>query len=237
MNLKNHFHTPTMSGRRRSLSPRNKRHAPRSYGDFGRNDRSDRGDRDDRSDDRRDDYRRGREGYRERDRYRESDLYRGDERDSRLRRPGDHGRNERLTDDFGRDIPRDSFKADKRVERNERVERAEQVPQHKVEDKVEEKVEEKVDQKTEKPATIGAETASKSKNKKKAQEPEEAANDSDEELQRMMGLSSASFGTTKHKKVAGNQVGAVSKPKATQYRQYMNRVGGFNRALSPERKK
>jgi U4/U6.U5 tri-snRNP-associated protein 3 len=39
------------------------------------------------------------------------------------------------------------------------------------------------------------------------------------------------FGTTKQKKIAGNNVGAVRKEKKTEYRQYMNRVGGFNRPL------
>ncbi|KAF8443403.1 hypothetical protein BGX38DRAFT_1065740, partial [Terfezia claveryi] len=39
------------------------------------------------------------------------------------------------------------------------------------------------------------------------------------------------FGTTKQKKVKGNDVYAVSKDKQATYRQYMNRVGGFNRAL------
>jgi U4/U6.U5 tri-snRNP-associated protein 3 len=58
------------------------------------------------------------------------------------------------------------------------------------------------------------------------------------------------FGTTKQKKVRGNDVGAIAKNKVTEYRQYMyvyqfygscgvdangyrNRPGGFNRALSP----
>lgn len=41
------------------------------------------------------------------------------------------------------------------------------------------------------------------------------------------------FGTTKQKKVKGNDVYAVAKDKQATYRQYMNRVGGFNRALSP----
>lgn len=161
-------------------------------------------------------------------------------------------------DDFGRDIPRDSYKEAVREERQsevkpDRAERAER-EEHKA-DKVEEKAEQATDKADDKsdqvpakePETKSAEAkaattepaptpkASKKK-KKKTQEVEEPAGDSDEEFQRMMGMSSASFGTTKHKKVAGNQVGAVSKPKATQYRQYMNRVGGFNRALSPERK-
>lgn len=49
----------------------------------------------------------------------------------------------------------------------------------------------------------------------------------------MMGF--GGFGTTKNQKVKGNNVGAVRKEKKTEYRQYMNRVGGFNRPLSPSR--
>ena len=49
----------------------------------------------------------------------------------------------------------------------------------------------------------------------------------------MMGF--GGFDTTKNKKVKGNNVGAVRKEKKTEYRQYMNRVGGFNRPLSPSR--
>lgn len=49
----------------------------------------------------------------------------------------------------------------------------------------------------------------------------------------MMGF--GGFGSTKGKKVVGNNVGAVRKEKKTEYRQYMNRVGGFNRPLSPSR--
>lgn len=52
-------------------------------------------------------------------------------------------------------------------------------------------------------------------------------------MQAMMGF--GSFDTTKGKKVKGNNVGAVRKEKTTEYRQYMNRVGGFNRPLSPGR--
>ena len=48
-------------------------------------------------------------------------------------------------------------------------------------------------------------------------------------MQAMMGF--GGFGTTKQKKVPGNDVGAVRKEKKTEYRQYMNRVGGFNRPL------
>lgn len=50
-------------------------------------------------------------------------------------------------------------------------------------------------------------------------------------MQEMMGF--GGFGTTKNTKVVGNNVGAVRKEKKTEYRQYMNRVGGFNRPLSP----
>ena len=52
-------------------------------------------------------------------------------------------------------------------------------------------------------------------------------------MQAMMGF--GSFGTTKGKKVVGNNVGAVRKEKKSEYRQYMNRQGGFNRPLSPSR--
>ncbi|KAI9813805.1 MAG: hypothetical protein M1827_003595 [Pycnora praestabilis] len=43
------------------------------------------------------------------------------------------------------------------------------------------------------------------------------------------------FKTTKNTKVPGNDVSGVRKEKKTEYRQYMNRVGGFNRPLSPSR--
>ncbi|KAI9641388.1 hypothetical protein NHQ30_010190 [Ciborinia camelliae] len=52
-------------------------------------------------------------------------------------------------------------------------------------------------------------------------------------MQAMMGF--GGFGTTQNKKVPGNNVSAVRKEKKTEYRQYMNRVGGFNRPLSPSR--
>ncbi|KAF7114008.1 hypothetical protein CNMCM5793_006191 [Aspergillus hiratsukae] len=41
------------------------------------------------------------------------------------------------------------------------------------------------------------------------------------------------FRSTKNTKVPGNNVYGVRKEKKTVYRQYMNRVGGFNRPLSP----
>lgn len=61
-------------------------------------------------------------------------------------------------------------------------------------------------------------------------------NDEDSEdalLRKMMGFST--FKTTQNKKIPGNNVSGVRKEKSTQYRQYMNRTGGFNRPLSPSR--
>ena len=52
-------------------------------------------------------------------------------------------------------------------------------------------------------------------------------------MQAMMGF--GGFGTTKNTKIIGNNVGGVRKEKKTEYRQYMNRQGGFNRPLSPSR--
>ncbi|KAI1458402.1 hypothetical protein F4805DRAFT_456743 [Annulohypoxylon moriforme] len=52
-------------------------------------------------------------------------------------------------------------------------------------------------------------------------------------MQAMMGF--GGFGTTKGSHIPGNNAGAVRKEKKTEYRQYMNRVGGFNRPLSPTR--
>lgn len=52
-------------------------------------------------------------------------------------------------------------------------------------------------------------------------------------MQATMGF--GGFGSTQNKKVPGNNVSAVRKEKKTEYRQYMNRVGGFNRPLSPTR--
>lgn len=52
-------------------------------------------------------------------------------------------------------------------------------------------------------------------------------------MKAMMGF--GDFNTTHQKKVAGNNISAVRKEKKTEYRQYMNRVGGFNRPLSPSR--
>ena len=60
--------------------------------------------------------------------------------------------------------------------------------------------------------------------------------DEDEEaaMQRIMGFKD--FRTTKDTKVPGNDKNyAVHKAKKSEYRQYMNRTGGFNRPLSPTR--
>jgi U4/U6.U5 tri-snRNP-associated protein 3 len=43
------------------------------------------------------------------------------------------------------------------------------------------------------------------------------------------------FRTTKNTKIPGNDVSGVRKEKKIEYRQYMNRQGGFNRPLSPSR--
>ncbi|KAJ8610193.1 hypothetical protein MRB53_038694 [Persea americana] len=51
-------------------------------------------------------------------------------------------------------------------------------------------------------------------------------------MKRVMGF--VKFKTTKNTKVPGNdKLYAVRKEKKTEYRQYMNRPGGFNRPLSP----
>jgi len=56
--------------------------------------------------------------------------------------------------------------------------------------------------------------------------------DEDEQMRRMMGF--GDFKTTKNTKVPGNDKNhGIRKEKQTNYRQYMNRVGGFNRPLSP----
>ncbi|KAL4898612.1 hypothetical protein BDV59DRAFT_167204 [Aspergillus ambiguus] len=52
-------------------------------------------------------------------------------------------------------------------------------------------------------------------------------------MRRSMGFTR--FRSTKNTKVPGNDIYGVRKEKQTEYRQYMNRVGGFNRPLSPSR--
>jgi U4/U6.U5 tri-snRNP-associated protein 3 len=65
------------------------------------------------------------------------------------------------------------------------------------------------------------------------EDPVVAEDDDVAAMQAMMGF--GGFGTTKNKKVSGNNAGGVRKEKKTEYRQYMNRNGGFNRPLSPSR--
>jgi U4/U6.U5 tri-snRNP-associated protein 3 len=78
----------------------------------------------------------------------------------------------------------------------------------------------------------------KGKGKEKSLPPEEddeiiVEEDGFADMQATMGF--GGFGTTHQQKVAGNDIYAVRKEKKTEYRQYMNRVGGFNRPLSPTR--
>ncbi|OAX80526.1 hypothetical protein ACJ72_05139 [Emergomyces africanus] len=61
----------------------------------------------------------------------------------------------------------------------------------------------------------------------------ENTDDLDQLIRKTMGFSS--FRTTQNTKVPGNNVYGVRKEKKTEYRQYMNRQGGFNRPLSPTR--
>lgn len=65
---------------------------------------------------------------------------------------------------------------------------------------------------------------------------EDIPEDEDDEarMQRIMGFKA--FKTTKNTKVPGNDRNyGVAKTKKVEYRQYMNRTGGFNRPLSPSR--
>jgi len=63
---------------------------------------------------------------------------------------------------------------------------------------------------------------------------DEDEDDEEAAMRRVMGF--AKFRSTKNTKVPGNdKLYGVRKEKQTQYRQYMNRVGGFNRPLSPSR--
>ena len=61
--------------------------------------------------------------------------------------------------------------------------------------------------------------------------------DEDEEMLRVMSM--AGFSSTQGKHVADNTKGAVrqekGKPKVRQFRQFMNRSGGFNKILSGEK--
>ena len=68
---------------------------------------------------------------------------------------------------------------------------------------------------------------------KDAMEVDEDSDPEIAEMRKAMGFTG--FKSTKNTKVKGNDVSGVRKEKKTEYRQYMNRVGGFNRPLSPSR--
>lgn len=70
--------------------------------------------------------------------------------------------------------------------------------------------------------------------KKKPQKSVEEEEDEETAKMRVL-MGFAGFRSTKQTKVPGNDIYAVRKEKKTEYRQYMNRVGGFNRPLSPGR--
>jgi U4/U6.U5 tri-snRNP-associated protein 3 len=75
---------------------------------------------------------------------------------------------------------------------------------------------------------------SNGESKRKDIEMTNGIDDEDEEqaMQRLIGFSK--FRSTKNTKVPGNDKNyGIRKEKKTEYRQYMNRVGGFNRPLSP----
>lgn len=86
------------------------------------------------------------------------------------------------------------------------------------------------------PAKLPVAATTKNKDGPSTTDPAPMEVDSDPEVQmmkEMMGF--VTFKSTKNKKVPGNNVYGVRKEKKTEYRQYMNRVGGFNRPLSPSR--
>jgi len=62
---------------------------------------------------------------------------------------------------------------------------------------------------------------------------DEGVDDVEATMLKTMGF--AKFRSTQNTKVPGNNIYGVRKEKKTQYRQYMNRSGGFNRPLSPTR--
>jgi U4/U6.U5 tri-snRNP-associated protein 3 len=64
-----------------------------------------------------------------------------------------------------------------------------------------------------------------------AMDESEDPDDIDAIMRRAVGFTR--FKSTKNTKVPGNDIYGVRKETTTQYRQYMNRTGGFNRPLSP----
>ncbi|KAL9615962.1 MAG: hypothetical protein Q9160_009106 [Pyrenula sp. 1 TL-2023] len=84
-----------------------------------------------------------------------------------------------------------------------------------------------------KPAKKEPDTDQEMKHVANGAKHEEDEDEDDALLRRMIGFTS--FKSTQNTKVPGNDVYGVRKEKKTNYRQYMNRVGGFNRPLSPSR--
>ncbi|KAJ5757410.1 uncharacterized protein N7511_006104 [Penicillium nucicola] len=63
----------------------------------------------------------------------------------------------------------------------------------------------------------------------------EDADEDEIEAQMRKAMGFTRFRTTKNTKIPGNDIYGVRKEKKIEYRQYMNRQGGFNRPLSPSR--
>ena len=72
-----------------------------------------------------------------------------------------------------------------------------------------------------------------SRGRKRARETEGEEEIPASDMMRLMGFES--FNTTKNKHVKGIDCYGISFKQKTEYRQYMNREGGFNRNLSPTR--
>ncbi|KAL9067064.1 MAG: hypothetical protein Q9161_007154 [Pseudevernia consocians] len=88
-----------------------------------------------------------------------------------------------------------------------------------------------------KPATkTNGTSSSKEPPENREKDAMEVDADSDPEIAEMRkAMGFTGFKSTKNTKVKGNNVYGVRKEKKTEYRQYMNRIGGFNRPLSPSR--
>lgn len=78
-------------------------------------------------------------------------------------------------------------------------------------------------------------TEQPSRGRKRAREVEEVgeADEISNDLVKLMGF--GNFSSTKNKHVKGTDCYGINFKQKTEYRQYMNREGGFNRALSPTR--
>lgn len=182
-----------------------------------------------RYDRRKDDYERGYSSRYSRDRGYERDSRRSRDSERRDDRDRDRGRDRERRDDRDRrddhrdrdrdrredrDRDRDSYRKDEWDRRDRRS--RESVKYRDLDDQD--------SSKGQPPANL----PSKPRSKSKSPEPQETAskdetdnNEEEEEdlMAKMMGFSS--FNTTKDKKVAGTNVGSVSRPKASSFRQYM----------------